>query len=272
MKKILIVFLLITFSLAFGYRNYKTSQNLQIWFYDIGQGDSSLIKFPGNYTILVDGGPDNRILEKLGQTINPFNKNIDLVVATHNHADHTKGLNYVLDKYRVSQFVTHEKDKGVALYAGDSIKIPAKLGFATIKILWPPKELFSKNCMQFCDINIDDPNSVSLVFELQYKNFKALFTGDATLSVLEFLAPSSSKVDVVKIPHQGSKDSFLEEFYKKIEPKVSVISVGKNSYGHPSKEVVDFLTKIGSKVYKTSDFGGVKISTNGESWSITQGI
>ncbi|PIS23070.1 hypothetical protein COT49_02090 [candidate division WWE3 bacterium CG08_land_8_20_14_0_20_40_13] len=276
-KRVCILTILLLLFGAISVTKYKEVQNLQIMFYDIGQGDATLLKFPGNYSILIDGGPDDRILGYLGANVNPFLKNIDVVVATHNHADHTNGLKYVIERYNVTLLVTSPASSILAdvassrnvtnkeLIMGDKIIIPTPGTPSEITILWPPTEIFSKNCGNFCDINTDDPNNTSLVFMLTYKNFKAVFTGDAPREVLDAILDNVGDVNLVKVPHQGSKNSLVEEFYRKLKPEIAVIPVGKNNYGHPDPDVVSFLENIGAKVYKTLEHGSVTVITDGTS-------
>jgi competence protein ComEC len=267
MKKIFIFTIAVIVTGVVSARQYYPSSNLQIMFYDIGQGDATLVKFPGNYTILIDGGPDAGILEKLGKSVSPLNKNLDLVLATHSHKDHTEGLKYVLERYKVSQVVASEyldlETPILKLVAGDIVVIPTLKYSSKITIVWPDKEIFSKNCVHFCDINTEDPNTRSLVFLLEYGNFRALFTGDVPKEVLDAIISKIPDVDVVKVPHQGSRDAFLEDFYLKARPEIAVIPVGKNNYGHPDEDVVTFLEKINSKVYKTQESGSVVVEYNG---------
>ena len=76
-------------------------KNLHVYFFDVGQGDSIFIRTPANYKILVDGGPDQTVLERLSSVLPFYDRKLDLIILTHPHADHVNGLNDVLERYQV---------------------------------------------------------------------------------------------------------------------------------------------------------------------------
>jgi len=265
---------LVTFALIVSYLQFKPSKNLILRFYDIGQGDSSLVTIPNNLRILIDGGPDSTILNKLGRDIGPINRSLTFGILTHEHSDHATGFKEALSYYKtnslisstnISQFDVYKQYTSRVAVAGDKITIPSYLHNVTLTVLWPPRELKSKNCGNYCFIDPTDLNDTSLVFLLEYGNFKALYLGDVTNKVLETL-PDLGVINVVKVPHQGSAGSFLPEFYKKIKPKYAVIMVGQNNYGHPDLELINFLKSLGTKVLITKDIGDIffKVTGDGE--------
>lgn len=265
---------LISFGLIFSYLQFKPHKNLVLRFYDVGQGDSSLVKILPNLSVIIDGGPDSTVLNKLGWDLGPLNRSLAIGILTHEHADHATGLKEVLRYYKttfllssvdLSQNDTYLAGSERVAFAGDTMVLPSWGKNVLIKILWPPKEVKSKNCGQYCFVDPRDLNDTSLVFLLEYGNFKVLYLGDVTSTVLGVL-PQTGPVDVVKVPHQGSAGSFLPEFYNKIRPKYAVIPVGKNNYGHPSLELVAFLESLGTKVLTTKDCGDInfEVTTGGE--------
>ena len=92
-------------AVAFGYNN-----KLHIYFLDVGQGDAILIRTPNNKNILVDGGPDDSVIYQLSKVLPSWDRNIDLMILTHSHADHLAGLLEVLDRFEVKEILTTNTD------------------------------------------------------------------------------------------------------------------------------------------------------------------
>ncbi|HOE57906.1 MAG TPA: MBL fold metallo-hydrolase, partial [Bacillota bacterium] len=113
-----------------------------------------------------------------------------------------------------------------------------------------------------------DENENSLVGMLEYGDFCALFTGDIGKDTESTLTKGVLKSDVLKVPHHGSGRSSSEEFLKAVQPKVSIISVGKNNYGHPSPDTLKRLGASGSLVYRTDENGAVIVTTDGKSMKV----
>lgn len=243
----------------------KSSDILEIYFFDVGQGDSELIVLPGGVKILIDGGPNKKVLDDLAKILRPTDRYIDLVINSHPHPDHFIGLIDVLKDYEVGAFIYNGRDGGIPaweelLKTADKNKAPGLVLAAQDKIhyqdnefdiLSPDKNFFNK----------DDLNETSLVALLKSQNFKALFAGDIGAGPEKYLAAKFDiDADVLKIGHHGSRFSSIEEFLKNISPKISVIEVGKNSYGHPTPEILARLASVGAQIYRTDNNGTVKIT------------
>ena len=112
-------------------------------------------------------------------------------------------------------------------------------------------------------------NNNSLVFKFIYKNFSILFTGDiekiAEEKVINNISKSILKSDILKIPHHGSKTSTTEKFLEYVNPKIALIGVGKNNFGHPSDVVIERLERKGIKIYRTDLNGEIEIRVDDES-------
>jgi len=269
---------------------------LHLVFCDVGQGDAILI-IKGFTQILIDGGPNEKVLGCLANNLPFYDRKIEVVALTHPEADHLTGLISVLDKYRVDYFLTGplgndssafeallirlkkqqnaslvgKSPKIINIYSGDKIKI----GEMVLTSLWPDKQWLADRA----DIKMMDGkggreyvlgakteykklNDFSLVFLLKYQNKSFLFMGDADFSVQDNIIENSNltQIDILKFPHHGSKTGIDEEFLKIIKPKETVISVGKNSYGHPSKEALVLLEKYRVKIRRTDKEGEIKYS------------
>jgi len=239
---------------------------LEITFFDIGQGDSSFIEIPNGYQILVDGGPNSKVLEKLSERMSFWDRTIDLIILTHPERDHLFGLLGVLERYKIENILwtgvvnnTAEfqewseliEKEGAKIYIAQKDQI-IKAGNASAKVLYPFESLKG--------VEPKSMNDTSIVFSLFYGKNSFLFTGDASKSVEMKLETVDS--DVLKVGHHGSKMSTSRNFVERVSPDVAVISVGKeNSYGHPNLDTLQSLE--GVKVFRTDIDGDIEIASNG---------
>lgn len=251
----------------------KQNENLELYFLDVGQGDGELVILPGGIKILIDGGPSGKILSEISPVLKPMDKYIDLVVMSHPQYDHFAGLIDVLKRYQIGAFIYSGrrgeiaafsdlektlKDKNIPIIVlGERDKI--KYQENIFNILSPSKEfLLSKEL-----------NDTTLVMELISDNFRALFTGDIGFNVENYLAEKYDvNTDVLKVGHHGSKYSSGNIFLKESSPKISIIEVGKNSYGHPTKDVLNKLANIDSQIFRTDQDGTVKLEVNSKEINI----
>lgn len=244
----------------------KDFKGFEVIFFDIGQGDSALIRLPGSGRILIDGGPDLTILYKLGAYIAWGEREFDTVFVSHPHADHITGLIEFLERYRVREivlpdvsletpeyrvFMEKARERGVTVTRIVKKEVREYGYDAKIEILHPEK---IPRPFQEKDIN----NS-SLLLRLVYKDAAFLFTGDLEAAGQKENMEETLRSNVLKVPHQGSSDSLLKDFLEKVQPEISVISVGKNTYGHPSLRVIRTLERMGSKVFITQKDGDIHI-------------
>lgn len=249
-------------------------KNLEVIFLDIGQGDSILINTPQGKNILIDGGPDNTVIQKLGKYLPFYDKDIDIMILTHPHDDHVTGLIEVLRRYKVKEIyytgVVHTspsylhwleeiKKEGVIL---NLVSHPFDLDLEenlTFKFLFPTES--------FLDKRVDNLNNTSIINQLIYKNKTFLFTGDAEIELEEELINGNFDLesDVLKVCHHGSKTSSSREFLEAVQPKIAIISVGENNkFNHPSYRTIKNLEKSGAAIYRTDRDGDIIIKSDGE--------
>lgn len=283
MKKALLVIIFAAFSL-FGivlYSANSTNDNkLHLIICNVGQGDGILIRTPDGEDILIDGGPDNKILDCLSRNMPFWDKTIEAVFLTHPHADHLTGLIYVMDSYEIKDFYTEEvesksqiylalrkkiKEKNIVFHdikTGDRLSEPSGV---VLETLWP--EMSALTNYDATDANLD-LNGFSLIEVLKYKNFKALLTGDAGVLTEDKIAQTAGKITVLKVPHHGSKTGMSDNFLSEISPDLAVISVGlKNRYHHPSIVSLELLKNHNIRMLRTDRNGEVDITTDGVSWN-----
>lgn len=270
-------------------------KKLEVVFLDVGEGDSAFIKTPSGKTVLIDGGGKKG--EEPGSSDSTGNRviipflleygviKLDVVVATHAHDDHIKGIESVLREIRVKKLVIPDYGNADGGFE-ELLNICAERGIQVVKakrnhsikldsgvsldILNPPASSAgtnNKSEIYFNNAQIS-LNNTSIVLKLHYKEVDILFTGDIEEEAEKELIrniPDDVGADVLKVPHHGSSTSSTEEFIEYVAPKVAVISVGKyNNYGHPSKEVLDRLIARGTTVFRTDLHGAVIIKTNGK--------
>lgn len=260
---------------------------MEIIFLDVGQGDCIYIKTPERKHILIDGGGRTEGVGNfdVGEDIVvPFLlKNgvwhLDLVIMSHAHDDHIGGLISVVRDLKVGAFMEfHPKDisenyqllkklvdeKGITCISasgGQRYRIGEKV---LLDVLYPPDQ---SDLVQ--RIGGDNENNRSLVIRLQYRDTSILLTGDIEQEVEDYLLDIYDfKVDILKVAHHGSRTSSTEEWIKLLQPKVAVIQVGNNMFGHPHPEVEQTLMKQGAKVYRNDRDGAVICSFTNKEWQV----
>ena len=265
----LIFLVLIGFNIFIWY--YVVSgahDDLNIYFLDVGQGDSELVVLPGDIKVLIDGGPGKGVLFELSEVLPKTDKYIDLIVMTHAQLDHFGGLYDVVNRYKVGAFVTtgrdgeseawndfakllKEKEIPVILVgAGDVVKYKD-----SIFLVLSPNEEF---------LNNKEINESSLILKLESEGASALFTGDMGFETENFLVDSyDMDIDILKVPHHGSRFSSGLKFLAEAMPRISVIEVGSNNrFGHPTEAVLSRLKSVGSSIYRTDKNGTVHLEIN----------
>jgi len=254
---------------------YLSSARLEVSFFDVGQGDSIFIETPEGHQVLIDGGPSySKITEKLSAEMPFWDKEIDLVILSHPESDHMTGLLSVLENYKVDNVlwtgIEKEGEKfeawkrmvdeeGSNVYfaeAGEKVV----LNDSVLEVINPEESLKGKV--------YDDSNDTAVVSKLSYGNSSFLFTGDISSKEEKKTLDLDIKADVLKVAHHGSKYSTSSEFLEKVSPLVAVIQVGKNSYGHPTSEVLTRLDNSGIKVLRNDLDGEIKIVSDGIDYKI----
>lgn len=252
---------------AFTY--FKTifkSQEPRVVFCDVGQGDGAYVRTITGIDIVIDAGPDNKILSCLGKYMPAFDKTIEYAFLSHPQHDHYGGFIPILANYKITTFYISLGDNNAKSYTvlknllsekgADVREVFARdildIDPATkIEFIWPEKDFYSS-----------DLNDYSQAFVLNLAGTTFLFTGDASprsLSLIKLYTWGSSRhIHVLKIPHHGSKNGLTTEFFKLADPTTSVISVAlRNRYRHPSESVVSMLKASKRPYFLTSVEGDV---------------
>ena len=256
---------------------YISSQNgiyLKVAFLDVGQGDSIFIQAPNGKQLLIDGGPDGKVLTQLAEVMPFGDRSIDMILATHPDQDHIGGLPLVLSRYKVSNIIEDGVVSESKVYkeleqdiTKDKIKkIIAKRGMRII--LDQNKNIYLDILYPDRDVPTLDSNDGSIVCKLVYGKESFMLTGDATTYVENAIEWNETEgvlhSQVLKLGHHGSKTSTSELWLEKVHPDIAIISVGRdNKYGHPNKETLDKLNNLHIPYLLTYKEGNIIFQTDG---------
>ena len=239
---------------------------LHVHFFDVGQGDATLLVSPSGKQVLIDGGPDTSTLEHLGKTMPFFDRTLEYVVLTHPDTDHLVSLPEVLHRYAVENVLLSGTEKSLGRYqamldtirdSGISVLFSTPetvIDFGdglTMALLWPD----SANIRE-----IDDVNDHSVVFMAKFKNHRILLPGDIAIDAeMEILASGKDiQANLLKIPHHGSRTSSSTGFLLAVDPEVAIASSGKdNPFGHPHTDVLHRYENLGIRVRNTATEGTI---------------
>lgn len=269
--KFLTILSLILFGLGilviFQFQNFG---RLRLVFCDVGQGDGMLLISPGGSQVVVDGGPGTKIVDCLGQKMPFWDRTVEMVVLTHPQKDHMEGLLEVLKRYRVKKIVTtgvkndtevfRAWEEAVANEAAQ-IYVPAAgdrlvADKMALVVLSPARDQIERWRNQ----PPKDLNETSIVLRVEYQDFCAYLTGDIPKETLQPLI--DAECEVLKVSHHGSKTGTNKAILDLANPAVAVIQSGKNSYGHPHKEVLDLLESKGIKILRNDIEGIIELTGN----------
>lgn len=274
------VLLAVTFG-ASQFQAVERESNLRLWMMDVGQGDALLFDSSDGHQVLIDGGPNNTILTRLSQAMPLTDKEIELVIVSHNHADHLAGVNSVLEHYKVNEIwisgaeydsatyrkfaalVAEKRIKTTIVTAGTTYSVSGLSGIA----LFPLSEV--------AGTLPTNPHDASVVTFWQYGQTTVLLTGDAE-SEHEATMLSRGiirRADILKIGHHGSNTSSSLAFLQAVSPKIALISVAKvNRYGHPHQTTLDNLSQLKIPVLSTGQDETVRFDITPEGYSYKTGL
>lgn len=277
--KKLVVIIMIVILIANSCIYVKNHEKMIIYFIDVGQGDSTLIRTAQSKIILIDGGGSENSSFDVGEkTLLPYLLDrkitmLDYVVISHFDTDHCGGILYLMEHIKVKNIIISKQgkessnynkfknivlDKGISVIfakKGDKIKIDNE---TYMDVLFPSNNLISDNIL----------NNNSIVTKICYNNFSILFTGDveeiAEKEICsQYNTTNKLKANILKVAHHGSKTSSTAEFIKMVKPQIALIGVGeKNKFGHPNDGVIQRLKNMNTKIYRTDKMGEIVIQIN----------
>ncbi len=282
-KKIVVLVIIIIviefFLVIFLFQSSHEKRHLMVSFLDIGQGDSTLIRTPGNHTILIDAGPTGAVVQKLGKALPFYDRTIDLAIITHPQTDHFAGFLDVAERYTIKQLITsdipyksHEWEAFTQKVVAQNIPVSFVSSQrtitiedgVTIELLWPIAEAVDT-------LHLPDANEGSVVALVRYGDHEFLFTGDISADTEAQLVSHNliSDIDVLKVAHHGSKTSSSETFIMQAQPEIGVMMLGRdNPFGHPNARTLRTLNQARVVVYRTDTDGDVTIASDGITYAI----
>jgi competence protein ComEC len=273
---LLIILLILAISVWFilyYFINHK--DYLKVVFLDVGQGDSIYIEAPNGKQLLIDGGPDAKLLSSLSKVMPFADRSIDMIVATHPDSDHIGGFPILIDSYKVTSIIENGGNSDSKIYSSLEDKIVKnKINKFVAKrnqhiILDEKKNIYFDIIFPDRDVAKLDSNDASIVGKLVYGKNSFMFTGDATTYTENLIGWNENdktlRSDVLKLGHHGSRTSSGISWLLKVNPKVAIISAGKNNrYGHPHKELLDRLSSLNIPFLNTAENGNIIFESDGE--------
>lgn len=260
------VFLLFIISISLTSCNQNINE-LKVDVIDVDQGDSILVITPEKKSLLIDSGEEEFSRTVIRDIKKQKIHKLDYVLATHSDSDHIGAMSEIIDeiqthnlilskdnniKYELNKLISSANSNNVNILktkSGDIFKLDKD---TYIYILSPFKIS-------------DEPNKNSIVFLMKYKDYYLIFTGDADSEIENKILQQYdlNHCDFLKAGHHGSKTSSSEKFIKTLKPKITAISCGyKNKYGHPSKDILNLLSKYNSNVFRTDISGTLHFHFN----------
>ncbi len=255
---------------------------LAVYLLDVGQGDATLLRTPGGHWVLIDAGPRSARWDAGERVILPFLRRmgvrqLDLLVVSHAHLDHLGGAPALLGNLPIRLILDPGEPFADSAYAAwlhqvDAAGVRWRIGTpgstwtldgVTFRVVHPPRTWPGRG---------RDLNEDSIVLDVRYHDFTALFTGDAGHPAEAKFLDALGPVDLLKVGHHGSAGSTSEDLLARTQPTVAVISVGAgNRYGHPAPTVLARLRAHGSTVLRTDQGGTISLRTDGHRMQIDHG-
>ncbi|TGE39824.1 DNA internalization-related competence protein ComEC/Rec2 [Desulfosporosinus fructosivorans] len=253
---------------------WNLQNDLEVVLIDVGQGDAILIRTPENHAILLDAGPRSDRFDAGERIVLPYLLqsrigHLDALLITHEHQDHIGGVRAVLANIPTDwvgipdvaeQLENEEWQEGLpfellyqserlrTLQVGDRIELDSG---AWLDVLGPTKVLRGTH---------SDPNNNSLVLKLNYMGQSIMLTADMEQEEMEEIFETGVDLEnsIFKVPHHGSRFSLYHPWLDGIHPQAVCISVGKNTFGHPSPEVLNYWEERHIPVYRTDEHGTIQ--------------
>lgn len=262
---------------------HSSKSLLRVTFLDVSQGNSALVELPGKSVMLIDGGGFRGGSFDVGRyVVAPYLwhrriSRLDTMVLSHAHPDHYQGLGFVAAHFPIKQFwhnnvsreepnfrslVTTLAEKNVLFLSPKKLAPHQNINGVHVRVLHPSPE---SNRSSRIPTN-KELNNLSLVVRLRYKKVSFLFTGDIEKETEHELAklPQLEPVDVLLVPHHGSRTSSSISFLQRLKPRIAIFSVGfDNPFRFPSTQVLERYRTLGTRIYRTDLQGAITVKTDG---------
>ncbi len=274
-RRVVLVGSVICIALGWQWMIHRPDGYLHVYFFDVGQGDATLIQTPSGRQILIDGGYYPTLMKQhLGSNLPLWDKQIDLLIATHPDADHVTGLPELFDRYQFDQLLVSYPDADdnnsgpyaelldrarandvqiTRPQAGDVIEIGDGV---RLEIIHPATDLLQ-----------DGRNDNSLSLRLVFGETKVLLTGDAEAAGERAMLATGLplQANIYKAGHHGANNASSERFLDQVRPQLVIVSAGAdNRFGHPHIDLLNRVAARGAKVLRTDTLGTIEIISDGE--------
>ncbi len=248
-----------------------------IAYIDVGQGMSSVLSY-GNHAVIIDCGGSKNASYAINNYLHSKSiRNVDTIIVSHLHSDHCNALNTLLDEWNVKEVIIPYTEGDPAIYI-DLIETADSVGTEVIEIDRDDTRKLGDMSVFILTNHLNEENTdqndncIAVVAEIV--NLRALFPGDLTEVSEETITTMYGDFldcDFLSIPHHGSKYSSSKLFLDNISPIISIISVGKNSFGHPAKETIERIEASSSKILTTIEYGTIEIISDGINYNVVYG-
>lgn len=274
MKKCFAIFLTMLLFLTgcqFTAQKAEPLSGMEITYLDVGNADCEIIRMEDGTNIVIDAGTKDQSGNIIRTLKRKGIRKIDYLIATHPHADHIGGMEDIIDSAEIGTVVfpsvvhtskTYEnllkkiKEKEIPAVKAESGVVLHETDRCKIQLVAPKK-----------DEKYESLNNYSAVLHIAYGNTTFLFAGDAEKLSENEMLNYEIRSDVLKVGHHGSRTSSSEKFIAKVNPRIAVISCGKdNEYGHPHQETLETLKN--AEVYRTDKNGDIIIHTDGTNLTV----
>lgn len=263
-----------------GQNDFVEGKTLVVDFFDVGQADCSLIRFPDKKTMLIDAGNNNdgdyiaRHLKQLGI------KTIDFLVLTHPHEDHIGGADDIIEAFEIGKIIMPKIGSNdipqsdvyrelLETIHNENHRITTAVAGKNLS----DSEQYSVTCLSPSGSDYGSLNNYSVVLMIKCFNTKFLFMGDAESPIEKELINKKADIDadILKVSHHGSGLSTTEGFLRHVTPDYSIISCGENNrYGHPGNKTISRLNQHGSKIFRTDKDGSVRVICYQNEYSVNK--
>ncbi len=256
--------------------NIEMDSHMKVHFIDVGESDSTLIESNG-YFMLIDAG-DIDDVETISSYLDENNvKKLDYLILTHPHADHIGAASYIIKNYEIGKIIMPHKEHTTKTFENLLNTIEDRNLKITKPIVGDNYTIGNAKFILLAPNNYDygdNINNYSISIKLINNNDSFIFIGDCELEAIKDIINNGIdlKSDVLMCGHHGSDTSTSQELLNKISPQNAIISVGKNTYGHPKKSVLKLLIDNNITTYRTDESGTIIADSTGSKITFEEGV
>lgn len=271
-----VIYMVLLICIVFSVNYYVNKRNvLNFSFIDVGRGDSILIRDANGFDVLIDGG-----MREGGQIVVKYLRSlgvddIEVLIATHGHGDHVRGLINVLDAEDIPVesvlYPGHTSEKTYwsnFIAAAQRKELTPQVAHHPLTYQWGEMKAQILNPLE--DKAYKNQNDASVVIRIEHGDLVFLLMGDASTVVEnEILTRGDSlAADILKVGHHGSNRSTSPDFVAAVDPSEAIISVGGNEQGFPNEETIKRLQFQGARVWRTDKMGTITVVSDGKTYTI----